>query len=273
MRVGRPQPSRRQVAAAGLTVAAAIATVAVSAPALRSSPTPPAGIFDSVGSLPVPVAPAFTPGAPRRLGSIRHLSYWAPVERSVLARTAPGATSLVVTRLSLRTPEGTRNTVAVLERTKDRQGTPWVRVGLAVLPNGTTAWVPRTALGGYGTVDTRLDVDLSRMRATLYRDGRQVFEAAVGVGRVTSATPTGRFYIRNKLTRYRSPAYGPVAFGTSARSPSATDWPAGGFVGIHGTDRPDLVPGRISHGCIRMRNQDILELARLMPVGTPVTIH
>jgi len=79
--------------------------------------------------------------------------------------------------------------------------------------------------------------------------------------------------VRNRLTRYRSPMYGPVAFGTSARSPRATDWPAGGFVGIHGTDRPDLVPGRVSHGCIRMRNADILALARRMPVGTPVTIR
>jgi lipoprotein-anchoring transpeptidase ErfK/SrfK len=161
----------------------------------------------------------------------------------------------------------------VLERTNDREGTAWVRVGLAVLPNGTTAWVPRTALGGYGTVATRLDVDLARLRATLYSGGEAVFEADVGVGAVTSPTPTGQFYIRNKLSRYRSPAYGPVAFGTSARSPAAIDWPAGGFVGIHGTDRPDLLPGRISHGCVRMRNQDILELARRMPVGTPVTIH
>jgi lipoprotein-anchoring transpeptidase ErfK/SrfK len=85
-------------------------------------------------------------------------------------------------------------------------------------------------------------------------------------------TPRGRFYVRDRLTRYRSPAYGPVAFGTSARSPAATGWPAGGYVGIHGTDRADLVPGRISHGCIRMRNADILRLARLMPVGTPIRI-
>jgi lipoprotein-anchoring transpeptidase ErfK/SrfK len=75
------------------------------------------------------------------------------------------------------------------------------------------------------------------------------------------------------LTRYESPTYGPVAFGTSARSPSATDWPAGGYVGIHGTDAPALIPGRVSHGCIRLRNTDILELARHMPVGTPVRIN
>jgi lipoprotein-anchoring transpeptidase ErfK/SrfK len=195
------------------------------------------------------------------------------VERSVVARAAPAAAARIVAVLSPRTPEGTRNAVAVLGRRRDRSGAPWVRASLAVLPNGTTGWVPRTALGGYGAVHTRLDVDLVRLRATLYRDGRAVLGAAIGVGTPSSPTPTGRFYIRNRLARYRSPVYGPVAFGTSARSPTATDWPAGGFVGIHGTDRPDLVPGRISHGCVRMRNQDILALARRMPIGTPVTIH
>jgi lipoprotein-anchoring transpeptidase ErfK/SrfK len=64
-----------------------------------------------------------------------------------------------------------------------------------------------------------------------------------------------------------------VAFGTSARSSVLTDWPAGGYVGIHGTDEPDLLPGRVSHGCIRMRNADIVRLARLMPMGTPLTIR
>ena len=63
-----------------------------------------------------------------------------------------------------------------------------------------------------------------------------------------------------------------MAFGTSARSSVLTEWPDGGFVGIHGTDAPQLIPGRVSHGCIRLRNPDILRLARLMPVGTPVTI-
>jgi lipoprotein-anchoring transpeptidase ErfK/SrfK len=133
--------------------------------------------------------------------------------------------------------------------------------------------VPRAALGGYGTVHTRLIIDLQALSATLYRHGRAVLRAPVAAGAATTPTPTGEFYVRNRLTRYRSPAYGPIAFGTSARSPQATDWPAGGFVGIHGTDRPELVPGRVSHGCIRMRNDDILVLARRMPVGTPVIVR
>lgn len=40
----------------------------------------------------------------------------------------------------------------------------------------------------------------------------------------------------------------------------------------HGTNAPRLIPGRPSHGCIRMRNHALLRLARLLPVGTPVTI-
>ena len=79
--------------------------------------------------------------------------------------------------------------------------------------------------------------------------------------------------MRDKLTDFDDPFYGPVAFGTTARSPTQTDWPGGGFIGIHGTNQPGLVPGRVSHGCIRMRNRDVLRLARLMPVGTRLSVR
>ena len=253
-----------------MTLLAVVA--AITGAALSGSPDPPATRV-AIGSLPPPLTPAFTPGPPRALGSTRHLSHWAPVRRATIARSAPDAGAPAGASLSTSTPEGTRNIVAVLARRQDGAGRIWVRVRLAVLPNGTAGWVRRPALGGYGTVDTHLDVDLGRLRATLYRDGRPVFRARVGVGSDGSPTPRGEFYIRNKLTRYQSPTYGPVAFGTSAHSPTATDWPAGGFVGIHGTDHPELVPGRVSHGCIRMRNADVLALAQRLPVGTPLTIH
>jgi len=263
----------RLLAGLGLAAAAAIVAVLAGAFAPRAPAPAPAPDRAAAGALPAPVAPAFTPGAPRPLGSTHHLAHWAPVLREVVARTAPDPAAAVVARVSSRTPEGTRNVVSVIARAADGAGRRWVRVGLAVLPNGTTGWVPRAALGGYGTVATRLDVDLRLLRATLYRGGREVMRVPVAAGAPATPTPRGRFYVRNMLTRYRSPEYGPVAFGTSARSPTATDWPAGGFVGIHGTDRPALVPGRVSHGCIRMRNADILELARRMPVGTPVIVR
>jgi lipoprotein-anchoring transpeptidase ErfK/SrfK len=234
---------------AALTLAGAVAAVAAAGAALRAPEQTPRTAAAEVAALP------------------------APVQLAVPARTSARRRAPVVATVPTRTPEGTRNIVAVLGHAQDRAGRPWVRVRLAVLPNGTTGWMPRGALGGYGTVNTRLDINLRKLRATLLRAGRPVLRAPIGAGMAGWPTPRGRFYIRNRLTRYSSPTYGPVAFGTSARSAVATDWPAGGFVGIHGTDQAYLVPGRVSHGCIRMRNADILALARRMPIGTPVTIH
>jgi lipoprotein-anchoring transpeptidase ErfK/SrfK len=144
---------------------------------------------------------------------------------------------------------------------------------MPVLPNGTQGWVLRSALSGYTFVDTHLVVSLRHRRLTLYRDGRAIFRAPVGVGAPHTPTPRGQFYIRDRLRGFASPFYGPIAFGTSARSAVLTEWPAGGYIGIHGTNAPRRIPGRPSHGCIRMRDRDILRLARLLPVGTPLTIQ
>jgi hypothetical protein len=223
-------------------------------------------------ALPAPVEPAFRIPRPSLIASTGHASRWSSVLRATAARSAPGLHAPIVGRLATRTPEETTNLVLVLGNAV-ADGRIWAKVRLPVLPNNTTGWVPRQALGGQRIVQTRLVVDRRSLTATLFRDGRPVFTAPVGVGQPQWPTPAGQFYIRNRLSGFQSPFYGPLAFGTSARSSVLTDWPAGGFVGIHGTDRPDLLPGQVSHGCIRMRNDDILELGRLMPIGTPVTIR
>jgi hypothetical protein len=230
----------------------------------------PAALADALPSedpLGPPPRPGLAVSAPRLLAPAADgVSLWAPVLRSVAVRAAPSAVAPIVGRVTSSTPERTENIVLV---TGARRGTGrlWVPIRAA----GTTGWAPRDALGGYEPVETRLLIDTEELTATLLRAGSIAFRARIGVGTSAAPTPTGSFYVRNRLTRYRSSFYGPVAFGTSARS-TLTDWPAGGFVGIHGTSRPELLPGRVSHGCIRMRNDDILELARLMPVGTPVEI-
>jgi lipoprotein-anchoring transpeptidase ErfK/SrfK len=227
----------------------------------------------ALGGLPRPVTPAFAPGPGRPLGPMRHVARWATVRRAATARREPAAHAAPVARVDMKTPERTTNIVQVLGRRADSAGALWVKVGLATLPNGRAGWLPRSVLGGYGTVDTQLVVDLQRFTATLRKAGRVVFRARVGVGQARWPTPRGRFYIRNRLTKFAGATYGPLAFGTSARSEHLTDWPGGGFIGIHGTDEPQLIPGRISHGCIRLRNRDILSLAKLMPIGTPLTIY
>jgi hypothetical protein len=223
--------------------------------------------------LPAAPKPALMVPRPAELPKHSATSYWVTVRRDVSARAVPSSRAPLVARLARRTSDGTTNAVLVLGRARDDAGRLWLRVRLPILPNGSTGWLPRSGLGVYGVVNTRLVVDLRGLTATLLRDSRPVFRAPIGVGQPEWPTPTGEFYIRSKLTRYSSPFYGPLAFGTSARSAVLTDWPGGGFVGIHGTNAPKLLPGRVSHGCIRLRNEDILDLGRLMPVGTPLTIR
>jgi lipoprotein-anchoring transpeptidase ErfK/SrfK len=115
-------------------------------------------------------------------------------------------------------------------------------------------------------------IDRHKLRATLFKRGKKIWSSPVGVGKSSTPTPAGHFWIRERLSNLRgSPIYGPWAFGTAAYS-RLSDWPGGGVVGIHGTNQPELIPGRPSHGCVRMPNRKIRQLKRLMPVGTPLLI-
>lgn len=210
---------------------------------------------------------------PANLSRPGHLSRWAFVGYPVEVRERPSTTAPVVGRLKTKTADGTDEVVFALQRDRDSGGVPWIRVRTPLLPTGTTGWVPRRALTTYKRVRTWFVVDRNLLRAALVRDGHVVFRAPVGIGKKGTETPPGRFYIRNRLLDLPADGpYGPAAFGTSARSNKVTDWPGERIVGIHGTNRPELLPGRVSHGCIRMRNQDIKRLLKLMPVGTPVTV-
>ena len=208
-----------------------------------------------------------------RLSRPGKTSYWAFVDRAEWARAKPSTSARKVAKLTLRSPEATDDLVMVLDRTETR-GRTWLRVRLPVRPNGTTGWVPASALSELQPLSTWLRIDTRAFRITLIKGGKTVFSARVGVGQRQWPTPRGQFFIRAKLTGYggAGSAYGPLAFITSATSPTLTDWPGGGIVGVHGTNAPGLIPGRISHGCVRLRNADILRLAKLMPVGTPLTI-
>jgi L,D-transpeptidase-like protein len=251
---------------AGAAGGAAIVASGASPEDVRPDAPRPSGLSE-------PARPALDIRAPRDLDDGPDLSRWAHVRRATVARSGPGRSRRTVARVARLTPEGTATALPVTGRRTGRDGRLWLRVVLPVLPNGTRGWVPRRALGAYEVNHHRLVIDIARQRLTLRDRGHVVMRAPVGVGQSRWPTPRGTFLIRNRLQRYASPEYGPVAFGTSARSPTLTDWPAGGFIGIHGTDHPELIPGRVSHGCVRLRNPEMLRLARLMPVGTPVEIR
>ncbi len=218
--------------------------------------------------------PAKPPAPSRtRLSDERRRSTWAYVVRRAVARAAPRPAGRAVHRLGLVTPDGTAEVVLALEERRLRDGSVWVRVRLPMRPNNTTGWVRRRALGRYRLVRTFLRVDRRRLTATLYRRGRVVWKAPIGVGEPQWPTPRGRFYVRERLIPTEPDGlYGVFAFGLSAYSETLTDWPGGGMIGIHGTNQPELLPGRVSHGCVRVANARIARLRRLMGLGTPVQV-
>jgi L,D-transpeptidase catalytic domain len=200
------------------------------------------------------------------------VAHWAVVEQPVVAHKQPSLSSAALTTLSTTTGDGTSNLVLVIGEVDKTPKETWFRVRLPILPNNSVGYVQSTSLSRLYTVFTHLYVDLSTMTATLKQNGVTIFSTRVGVGKSQWPTPPGQYYIRDELTDFNDPFYGPIAFGTSARSAVLTDWPGGGYVGVHGTNEPDIIPGQVSHGCIRMKNSAIEQLARLMPVGTPLTI-
>lgn len=200
------------------------------------------------------------------------IAHWAPVLLPAIVRTKPSLSAPAVTTLDTMTSDGTNNIVLVLSEIDLSPSQSWLLVRLPILPNNSTGWIKRGYVGDLYTVHTHLYVDRASLKLTLKRDGRTVFTTIVGLGKSYWPTPAGQFYIRDKLTGFDDPVYGPVAFGTSARSPVLTDWPGGGFVGVHGTNEPGILPGYVSHGCIRMPNESILRLAQLLQVGSPLTV-
>ncbi|MDA0182229.1 L,D-transpeptidase family protein [Solirubrobacter phytolaccae] len=193
-------------------------------------------------------------------------STWAHPVNIVAIRAQPDTAAKRVATTRLLTEDKLAEVYLVLQR---RDG--WVKVRVPGRPNGRTGWVRRTALGPLNTVDTRITVNRKTATLTLTKAGRTVFKTRVGVGKPSTPTPAGHFWVREKLRLTNAPMYGAYALGTSAYA-KVSDWPGGGVVGIHGTDQPELIPGRPSHGCVRVRNADMTRLYTFTPVGTPITI-
>ncbi|SQE00574.1 ErfK/YbiS/YcfS/YnhG family protein [Parafrankia sp. Ea1.12] len=149
----------------------------------------------------------------------------------------------------------------------------WLRVKVPVRPNGSVGWV-RTADTTISTTPFELLVDRSEHQLTIFRDNTVVTKLPVGIGTGATPTPTGTFYL-TELLRPGDPngPWGPFAFGLSGFSDVITQFNgAEGIIGLHGTNRPDLVGSDVSMGCVRLRNADLLRLVDVVPLGTPITI-
>jgi lipoprotein-anchoring transpeptidase ErfK/SrfK len=239
-------PLRTALAAAVVAVAlAALAAGASAAPA--RGPAPPTPVKAWVGRVLAPVAAR---AAPRPTATVKRIV-------QPIAPFAHGPTELLVTRV-----------------TTDPSGTRWAELLLPVRPNGTRGWVPMDVLRLRATT-LRITIDIGDRRLSLFRAGRRIMRVPVAVGTAATPTPTGRRFAVAEVIRTHTPGafLGPVVLPLTGFSETLNEYAGGdGRVAIHGTSLPSLIGTRASHGCVRMRNADVLRLARLVRPGTPVAI-
>jgi hypothetical protein len=171
-------------------------------------------------------------------------------------------------------PNGVRTIFGVVARRVEADCEPgWYRVRLPRRPNRRLGWV-RAADVAVEEVQTRLLVDLSERRVTLFRSGRHVLSTRAAVGSSSTPTPTGTFHVDQRLySNDPSGPFGPSAVGIAAYSEVLTGWTQGGPIAIHGTNRPDLIGQAVSNGCIRVRNEVVRRIFAVARGGTPVVIQ
>lgn len=107
----------------------------------------------------------------------------------------------------------------------------------------------------------RIIVDLSDRHLHLLDGNTVVRSFPVGIGKMVTQTPTGEFTIINKQANPGGP-YGAFWMGLSKP-----------HYGIHGTNDPSSIGRMVSLGCIRMYNDDVIALSKIVPLRTRVTIR
>lgn len=184
------------------------------------------------------------------------------------ARVDPDLDAEVVADLAHPTESGAPLVFQVLS---ERDG--WVEVLLPIRPNGSTGWVPGAAVE-LARNQYRIEVDTGTHRLTLFERGRVRMEVPIAIGTGATPTPLGEFYL-TELLQPPDPTgpYGTYAYGLSGYSETLRNYNGGdGVIGLHGTNDPGSLGTDVSHGCVRLANETINELVKILPLGTPVVI-
>ena len=210
-------------------------------------------------------------GSFQRLGSSR-LAYAAIVRSRATVSRRPGTRAFA--RFGKLNVNGVPTIFSIRGALLDTSCKPRsYLVQIPKRPNGMTAWVPARQVN-VEKVSTRIVVDLSEKRVTLYRDGKRVLNSTAAIGASATPTPTGRFYVNQRLIPTdKGGPFGPGAVGVSAFSNVLTGWTQGGPIAIHGTNAPWSIGKAVSNGCIRLPNPVLRKLFDQAFSGTPVLIR
>ena len=244
---------RAALVAGGLLVAGAIGVAAVVV--MRGSKTaqPP----------PAPTTPA------RPKPTIEHVSELAArvlPGKPVALRASPGGR--ILARVGSRTEFGSPQTLEVAFRKGD-----WIAVRSPALGNRQLGWVREKPLRLVGRT-VRIEVDLSARTLTVVKRGVIYRRDAVAIGSPKTPTPTGDFYVTDKLPGARfGTYYGCCILALSGRQPNLPKgWSGGDRLAIHGTPVADFGKA-VTNGCLHLPGEVLQFLMTDVPLGTPVRIH
>ena len=212
------------------------------------------------------LGPAFHPTCPART------EIGTALTPRVVARTRPDPRAPAIASFPKVNEQGTRQVFDLLQQVQGANGATWYKALLPMRPNDTFGYVEADRVHTSWT-DYWLLVERGEFTLRLFRACDEIARFPVGIGTGSTPTPVGVFFLQSLLQPPDADSvYGVYAYGLSGYSDVIHDWRWGGVVGLHGTDDPSSIGRTVSHGCIRMRNADITKLARLLPLGTPISI-
>jgi lipoprotein-anchoring transpeptidase ErfK/SrfK len=169
---------------------------------------------------------------------------------------------------------GEQTTLPVIGHSTGPGGARWLQVMLPGRPDGSTGWIAQKGTRELMT-GWRIMIDLQTRRLRVYLDGRTVRTFLAVIGKPSTPTPKGQFFVEETVQMPVGHPGGPFALALSARSNALQKFEGGpGQIAIHG--REDLggtLGAAESHGCVRLDTVSIDWLAAHIDPGTPVRIY
>lgn len=203
-----------------------------------------------------------------------HETFVATIKPEISAiwpTTEPGGGDYVDLEFRVSNPTyfGNPLVLMVTDRTPDGE---WLKVQIPVRPNGTEGWIPADE-ADLSSHFVRARVNLTERSVTVW-DGDEIIAATDAViGKETTPTPLGTFFVNDLVEKFDGSAFGPWILSLSGFSEALETFGGGvPVIAIHGTNRPELMGGAHSNGCIRVPNDVVTFLAENVPMGTPVEI-
>jgi lipoprotein-anchoring transpeptidase ErfK/SrfK len=211
-------------------------------------------------------------GAPAASGgqvAVQRTQELAALLSSHRIRTAPRATSPLLGVVPSITPITHGRTVLPVLAHHGR----WLKVRLPGRPNSHTGWIARKATLQWAT-SWHLVVNRSRREVSVYRSGRLVRVFKAVVGKPSTPTPAGEFFVEESIALRSYDVGAPFALATSARSEVLQEFDGGpGQIALHGLSNVGGVPGTAaSHGCVRLADAVMRWLVVRIGPGTPVSV-